>query len=478
MKILRLALPPLCLIALFAATVAPGDVYGQAMGSDDYEAPGDDSRPGDAAAPPTDQPDQAAVHVADDREAEPTGQPTLDDGDQSATIRVVHGTDADADLSGLPVTLSAVRPPGPLQPDSFQQVMSSWEATTDADGVAHFDELPDDLNRQQLSLQASAEYDGIRFDADAVSPSDALDSSVAVYDRTDQFPGIRVTQKRVLVSPWEGYLIFDQFWTVELDGDQAFDTADSSDPALRRGLPLRLPYQAEGISFAGPDDHEIIDNIVYWDGVLQPDRPVTFQIRFSHSVRSSDFTFEQPMQYPVDDLQILASVDTDFQRVSRLDDLTLRAPGFEVGTDPGAAGLPPHTTRDFIVATGHSVDRGQSYTFRLEGLPFTRPIGSWLAVVGGLLAAFFIAVYGRREYTRLRGSDDRDRVLNALHARRDEILDDLAEIEYELDEVEYDDERFDLEREQTLLRQRLALILRKIDELDSQNQNSSTSEAA
>ncbi len=475
MRMLRHILP-VFLIAFLSATVVSIDAYGQAVGADDYEAPDDDSLPGDATAPPTEQPDQAAIHVPDEQAAQQAPQPDLSDGDRRATIRVSHGTGADADLGGLAVRLSAVRPPGPLQPDSFQQVLSTWEAETDADGVAHFDDLPDDLERQQLSLMASAEYDGIWFDSDLVTPGENIDLSLNVYERTDQFPGIRITQKRVLVSSWEEYLIFDQFWTIEIEGDRAFNTKDSTDPALRRGLPLRLPYRAEGISFAGPDEHQIIDNVIFWDGVLQPNKPLTLQIRFSKSVRTSGFTFEQPMQYPVDDLQILASVDTDSERIPRLDDLTLRAPGFEVGTDPGAAGLPPHTTRDFIVATDHSVDRGESYTFRIDGLPFSRPIGGWLSLFGGILAAFFIALYGRREYTRLKQSNNRDEVLEALHRRREEVLDELAEIEYELDDVEYDDELFDLEQEQTLLRQRLALILRKIADLESQG--SSPSEAA
>lgn len=460
------------LLVALALLSLPGVVYAQTVGSDDYEAP-DDSLPGEAnVAPPV---DDAAVHPsADERQPAATTDAELSDGDRSATIRVVHGADEDVDLAGLPVVLNAVRPPGLVQPDNFRQVISSWNAVTDENGIARFDNLPDGLSAQGLALQASTTFGGLSFDSDYTEATDAVDIDLAVFDRTHKLPPVRLSRKRVIISPWEEFLVVDQFWTIEVDGDHAFDIGTATDASLQRGLPLRLPIQAEGISFAGPGDEEIINNVIYWTGVLQPGQAVTFQIRFSESVRSSSYTFNQQMQYPVDEVQILVPIDTNFERISRLEDLTLRAPGFDVGSDPSVAGLPAQ--RDYLVASGRSVEAGETYSYRVEGLPFTRPLGGWIALIGGLLAAFFIAFYGRREYREFRDSQSQDDVLDALKHRRDAVVDELAEIELalsEFDETDDNDDILELEEEQTLLRQRLALILRKINDVESGDSPSS-----
>ncbi len=447
--------------------------HAQTVGADDYEAP-DDALPGEATtAPPTVQPDQSAVHATDEQVPPPTGAPPeLSEGDRSVSVKLSHATVDDTDLSGLPVVLHAVRAPGPLQPDNFARTISSWNATTDEQGMARFDGLPDGLARQGLHLQASTSFGGLSFDSDFIQPSDDLRIELQLFDRTHQLPPIRVTQKRLLISPWEEYLVVDQFWTFQVDGDHAFDISSASNPNLERGLPIRLPIQAEGISFAGPGDHQIVNNMVYWSGVLQPNRPVTVQMRFSISVRSSSLTYEQEMDYPVDELQVLAPIDTPFERIPRLDDLVLRAPGFDVGSDPSAVGL--STNQDYLVAHNHSVDRGQSYTFRVEGLPFSRPLGGWIALFGGLLGLLFVAAYGRRESRRLDNTHGKKEMLDALQRRREEVLDELAQIQGVLEEIDDVDQAFELEEQELLLRQRLALILRKIDDLQSLDSSASS----
>ena len=461
-------------VAASLLIISPGAVFAQAVGADGTdgsteELPGEATTAPPTAAPDDAVPEQARPGVHGDEaapEADVDVEPEIDEGDHTATVRLRHATDDDVDVADRTVVLRAVRPPGPLQPDNFEQTVSTWRQQTDDEGLAHFDGLPDNLAAQGLVLRASTDYGELTFDSPRQRPSDGATIDLELFDQTRAYPGIRISEKRVLVSPWEEYLIIDQFWTLEVEGDEAFDISNSTDPALVDGLPLRLPYTAEGISLAGPGDYQDIDNIIYWNGVLQPNQPVTIQIRFSKSVRTSTFDFEQPMQYPVDDLSVLAAVDTDFNKVPRLDDLRLAAPGFEIGTDPADAGLPPHTTRDFLVATGHSVDADESYTFRLEGLPFSRPMGAWLALIGGILGVLFVAAYGRREYLAMRESQNDEQILEALGRQRDEILDELAAIEYEIDEVHSDDERLDLEHEQMLLRQRLTLILRKIEEIE------------
>ena len=477
----------LCLALTIAAGLPASTAFAQAVGADDYVAPDDDALPCETSPlPPTEvADDHPAVHATD--ETPPTAvEQQLPEGDFSFSVRVFHADDEDL-FANHPVALHAVWPPGPLQSSAHRRDVEVWHTTTDDNGIARFDDLPDDLASRGLLLQArtSATVAGgtYAFESDFVHPDHDSRVDLPVYDATGQWPGIRVRNKRVLVSPWEDYLVFDQFWTIELEGDQLFDPAASDDPALERGIPLRLPYRAEGISFAGPGAHEVITNVVYWKGVLQPNRPITVQVRFSKAARGSfrqldppsRFTFEHPMQYPVDDIQILIPVETSFEKVPRMDDLSLIAPGFEVGTDPRSAGL--FSDSDFLVATGHSIDSGESYAFRLEGLPFSWPFGGWIALFGGILAAIAVAFFGRREYRAFRDNLKNDDILRALQSERDDILDELAAVTWALDTSEDPAEIDELQAEETLLRQRLALILGKIEELDSDDDPSSDAEA-
>lgn len=457
---------------VFALSLSvPAIASAQTMGADDFEAPDEGTAPGEAgAAPPTTGGEaQPQVHPGEEAAPAPTIDRELEAGTSSAVVDVSHAAADDVDLSGRIVLLEALQPPGPLQPDgdNFERVVDSWQAETDESGVAHFHDLPDDLSANRLMLRASVDYGGISFDSGFIQPDSQTRITLDVYDRAHEYPGVRVQRKRVLISPWEDYLIFDQFWTLEIEGNRAFNISDSTDPALEDGLPIRLPYRAEGISVSGPGQHEVVDNIVFWNGTLRPNQPMTLQIRFSKSAHSSDFTFEQSVQYPIDNLDILATIDTDFNKVPRLDDLALQAPGFEVSNDPTDAGLPAHTTRDFLVATGRSVERGESYRLRLDGLPFTRPVGAWIALGAGVLAALFLALYGRREYRRVHQKRDDESILRALQERRDNLIDELAELEELIDDTYDDDDIIDLEQEELLLRQQLQLVLRKIDELQS-----------
>ncbi len=455
---------PIICAALFAlATMIPAAAAAQTVGADEYEAPAD-AQPGEAnLAPSTDIDPGDAVHSSE--AAPPPAAPQLDveDGSLSVTVQIRHANDDDVDLSGMPVTLEALRPPGPMQPDNFRQIAAQWVGVTDASGLARFDELPDTLARQGLVLQASTSFGGLAFESSFAAPRAGEALELVLYDRTHELPEIRLSRKRVIVSLWEEYLVFDQFWTFEIDGDYAFDIAASPDPALERGLEMRFPMEVEGISFAGPGTHEVIQNRVYWNHVLVPGQPVTVQVRFSKSARGSSQAYEQIMDFPVDEIQLLAAVDTPFQRIPRVDDLVLRAPGFEVGNDPGVLGL--QTQNDYLVASGRSVDAGESYAFRLEGLPFRRPTGGWIALFGGLLMALLLAAFGAREHKRFHAARDTAAILRGLRARRDDLYEELALVEQELAQVEDEDLAFELEDERLIIRQRLTLILRKIDDL-------------
>lgn len=473
---LRILSLPLLLCLLLTASPAAAQV----MGADDFEDPSGDT-PGDASpAPPTD-PD--AVHGGDMAPApEAEAETDLPDGDRQLTVRVHHASDEDARFDNHLVTLRALRRAGPLQPDSHHQVVDSWDALTDDQGVATFEDLPNDLDRRGLYLQATTDA-SVRggttsFETPLYRPTNQID--FPIYDRTDRYPGLRVAHKRVLVSPWEEYLVIDQFWTLQLEGDHYFDVTDSDDPALERGIPLRLPFSAEGISAAGPGDFDVINNIVYWRGSLQPNHPVTVQIRYSMEARQSSLTVEHPMQYSVDEIEILAPLETQFEKVPYLEDLSLSAPGFEnFSTNPNDVGV--HSNTDFLIAYGRSLDRDTddlTYEFTVDGLPFGRPLGAWIALFGGLIFAVFLFFFGRREYRAFQAQKSRQEVLKALKARKESLIEELAELQQRIDGTDDPELLFDLEDRQTLLRQRLTLVMSKTEALEEESAQESSAQAA
>ena len=460
---------PLFVVVLLSSIAFAFGATAQTLGTDQENVePPEQGLPGEASVPPpTAGPE---VHLTD--EDLPTGQPQALpseelSGDWSVTVNLRHATNDDADLSDLPVFLNALRPQGPFQAGGAQPV-ATWTSTTDSNGVAEFSSIPEDIAQRGLRLQAASSFEGISFESSQSAPADKIELNLNVYDRGHDLSGLRVTQKRIVVEPWEEYLIISQFWTFELHGDHAVDIGLSPDPTLQRGLPIRLPRQAEGIHFSGPGDHEVINNVVFWNTVLQPNRPVQVQIRFSKSVRGSELTYQQLMEFPVDEIQIVAPIQTQYEKIPRLNQLALLAPGFEVGADAGALGL--RSDMEFLVATGRDFEAGDSYTFRVEGLPFRRPIGGWIAVIGGILGAIFVLAYGRREYKNLHDDRSRKQLLDALRKKRSAVLDELAELRVAIVES-YDEEvLFDLEEEETLLRERLALILRKIRDLEADDE--------
>lgn len=421
-----------------------------------------DLPPGNPSAIPNTV-DEAATSEATVPVDQPPQVPSQAEATWTITVQLQHAEDSDADLSGLPVFLHALRSRGPFE-SGTPEPTRTWSSVTNNQGLASFS-IEESVGLSGLRLQAHTTFGGVSFQSPPTRPADGLQIETKLYDLGHDISGLRVLQKRVVVEPWEEYLIISQFWTLMLPGDRAVDLGLSPDPNLQRGLPIRLPLEAEGIHFSGPGDHEIINNFVYWKGVLQPNAPISFQIRFSQPVRTSETTFRQTMAYPVDEVQVIAPIQTQYQKIPRLEDLTLVAPGFHVSSDAGQLGL--RSDMDFLVATGRSLNAGEEYAFRIEGLPFKRPTGGWIALIGGLLGALIIFVFGRKEFQSLKAERTREKLLKALKSQHQALLDELHSLHEELGRDDLDDVLLgELEEEEALLRERLALILRRIRDLE------------
>lgn len=429
--------------------------------------PGATGLPGDTAAAP-DASAASALSIQESPRPEPAPAATPTPGGAwTVQVQLRHGTEADEDLSGQPVLLHAVRPRGPFQTEPAPPV-HTWTAVTDSQGLATFPEVDEQIARSGLRLAATSSFGGIAFESPMMTAGDGVTLPLTVFDRGHDLDGLRIRAKRVVVEPWEEFLIFSQFITFELEGDRAVDLSMVPQAELQRGLPIRLPIRAQGIHFSGPGDHEIVNNVVFWRPVLRPGQPVAIQIRFSKAARSSELIYEQTMEFPVDELQIIAPLQTQHQRQPRLDRLGLAAPGFTIGGDAGALGL--RTDMEFLIATRGELDAGESYTFRVDGLPFGRPLGGWISLGLALLAALFVFGYGVREHRRLHDERGREQLERALKAQRDALFTELANLQAEKKELAdegLDEEIMALEEDEERLRERLALVLRNLRDLQS-----------
>jgi hypothetical protein len=378
-------------------------------------------------------------------------------------VVVTHATDNKADVVGLPVIVQAVRPRGPFETTAPRPVFESV-AITDESGRARIDDIPASVIEQGLRLQASATFGGLNFMSSPVTASRRASLTVRVHDKGHDPAAIHVQNLRVIVEPWEKYLVFTQYWTLAIDGDLAVDTSLLPGREFERGLPLRLPVKAEGIQAMGPGSNQAVNNVIFWNGVLKPGEPVTLQIRFSIPAKNPTFVYEQAMGYPTRNVELIAPLQTQFKKIQRLDHLELLAPGFTVGSDASALGL--RDDMEFLIGTGVSLNTGEEFRFQLRGLPFRPPRGGWIALGLGLLGSIFVLGYGRRERALFAGRTVAGEALEALQRERDGLFDELTAVELEwekeaIDEVSYETRAW-------LLRERLALVLKKIDDLQAQ----------
>lgn len=376
-------------------------------------------------------------------------------------VQLEHGADSDADLTGTPVILEAARPRGPFEVTAPEPV-ARWTSVANAEGLAVFNQVPAAVAQQGLRLNAHATYGGVPFSSRAYAAANGVRMNVRVFDRGHDLSGLRVASKRVIVEPWEEYIILSQTWTFTLDAEHAVDVAMLPDPAYERGLPIRLPVKAEGIRADGQGTFEVINNVVFWKGVIKPGEPVTMQIRFSVSARDDVFNYEQEMAWPTDTLQLIAPLQTQYKRTPRLGTLELVAPGFELTTDASSLGL--RDDMEFLIANRSDVAAGQTYAFQLRGLPFGRPMGGWIALALGVLVSLLVIVFGLREHRRLHDGSKREEIVSALNAERELLLDELAELR-RLRQSADEETRWEIDAEVGLLRERLSLILSKLRDL-------------
>jgi hypothetical protein len=358
------------------------------------------------------------------------------------------------------VVLQAARPRGPFEPKPPEPVLER-EALTGPDGIAVFDDLPGGLTSGDLRLRADVLHGGTAFSTPAVLPADGVTLDAMIYEKAHDASHIRIEGLKIIVEVAEDFLIFTQIWSLGSSDAKIVDTSVLPGEEFEKGLPLEMPHGAKGISVFGPGEQKTIDGVVYWSGTLRPDTPTQIQIRFSISQKDPDTIVEQPIDYPARDLMVAAPIQTGREKVPRLDDLALTAPGFELGAGRDAPGLRPD--RDYLYGTRERMEAGSKLRFRLEGLPFERPLVPWFVVALAALGAALIVWLGRRERDRMEASSTTVEIISQLERERDALLDELADLEEDYLDG-YVDER-EYESESLLLREQIALILKKLRDL-------------
>jgi hypothetical protein len=178
---------------------------------------------------------------------------------------------------------------------------------------------------------------------------------------------------------------------------------------------------------------------------------------------SSSFVYEQSTDYPVEEVAVAVPLETKSDKIPRLDDVTLAAKGFEsVEVTSNPPNLRPG--KEYLYASGRSLQTGESYAVKLTGLPFDQPITPWVFLGLGIAGIGFVFFFARREIGWTETDKGRQTALETLRAEREELLDELALIEQEWRSGEIDE--IDYETETLRLRERLALVVRKIHELE------------
>lgn len=361
-------------------------------------------------------------------------------------------------VPNAPVFLYAARVKGPFEP-ADPKPDHEWVGVTDASGRAVFDKVPRDLAQRGKRLHAVTTYKSVPFKTGQTMPADGVALKLPVYEQGTDLSKVRVKLLRMNVVPWEGQMIFQQQWTLTVDGAQAINTGRLPDIEHAKGLPLALPAMAKGISARAPGEHEIIKGVVYWRGLLKPGEPVQVLVGFSMTAHDPSMVFRQTMAYPTEAFELMLPLETEYKKLPRLDRVAVRAPGFE---DQHAGRNVPGFNPDFemLFARKRDIKAGEEVKLKIEGLPYSRPWGPLAALALGLLAAAAVLVVARRDQQRRSEATARElRVV--LERERDELLEEIVELERDMDEgvisvVEY-------ERERALLRARTMLVLSRIE---------------
>lgn len=412
------------------------------------------------SAPPA-QPEPTPPQPTQPESGTPTNAPPSTPAETiTIAVQVKHGSDS-RPIGNVPVFLRAARPRGPFEPTA-PKPQQEWAGFADENGVATFGLIPKELSTSGLRVHAVTTYDGLAFESAQAPILDGSRVEVAVYEKGLDTSVVEVANLRTVVEIWERYLVFTQYWTLTNTGKTALDVKLLPDEKFEKGLAFNLPVKAQAINVRGPGESMVVNSTFYWKGVMEPGARVNLQVRFSMSARDPDFTYEQTMDWPTQNVEVVVPIQTRFEKMPRLDGVELRPPGF-AETDRGAGIFDLRDDIDFVGARGLELKAGESFSFQVRNLPFERAKLPWVFLGIGLLLAVGVLVFAKREQREAEKRRSRKELARLLEAQRVELLDELVAVEKDLQEGVMT--RAEAEFEAAALREQLALVLKKIEDL-------------
>lgn len=426
-----------------------------------------------AAQAQTPAPTQEA---APSQEAAPTAQPTPTPQEEKTLQVVVEVTQGGANaqaFANAPVILRAARPKGPFEPTDPKPELE-WAATTDAQGMVTFSEVPADLATRGLRLQAVTLFDGVTYKSDAAIPTRGMKLRLPVFEKTGQPELVEIQDLRLIIEPSEGFLIFSQTISLVVKGDKALATSLLPGEHYAKGLPIELPIKAKGINIFGPGEHKTINSTVYWQGVIKPGEPVNLQLRYSMTATEERFVYEQRLDYPVNRADIVVPLQTQFRKVPRMNDLEIAALGFDAKPDANVPGLRPGVETLHAIASG-PLKPNDVIKLQLKGLPFSRSQAPWLVIALGILGMLGVVVFARREDAKARTKRPLAQIKQGLIKEREALYEELVALEIDLEKGLLTAREYEIES--MVFRERLALILRKLEDLGQAQEPASSSQA-
>lgn len=409
------------------------------------------------AQEPTAQPQEAAPAQAD-AQAQPTQAPAS----MSLSVEVMRGGANAGPLQGAPVILRAARPKGPFEPTDPTPV-HEWTGVTDANGVATFEGVPADLTSKGLRLHAVTLYEGVSYKSNAAIPVQGMKLRLPVFEKTGQVELVQIDQLRLIIEPSEGYLIFSQTLSVSVSGDKALSTSLLAGEQFAKGLPFELPLKAQGINVFGPGQHKTINSTVYWTGEIKPGEPLNLQVRYSIPANDERFIYEQRLDYPVKQADIVVPIQTQFRKIPRLNALQLAALGFDAKVSTDVPGIKPGVETLYAVAQGPLAAQS-TIKLQLKGLPFKRSQAPWVVLLLGLLGAGGAIWLARKESAAARAKLPVAQLRMKLNKERESLFEELVALELDFDRELLTAREYEVER--MAISERLALIMRKLKDLD------------
>lgn len=421
-----------------------------------------------------DAPQPPVVAAPADAEAH-SDAPKTDTPEPVETFSVSVQLNAETDIADQAVLLLAARPKGPHEPTD-PKPEHEWTATTNEQGLATFDQVPRTVATSGLRLHATTFQGGHVYKSSAVTPAPGIKLNIGIYEQGHSLDGVVIKDVQIIAHVWENHIFFQQFYLMSTEGDKLIDTAQLPGRSFENGMPLRLPIKASGIEVESPGETRVVNSVVFWKGVIKPGETVPISVAFSIPADHTTFTYEQAFDYPVRDSKIMVPLEAASPQVKipYFDTVSLAAPGFKVEAIDG--GLNGQNQGKFLVASDGTFEKDDALSFQLSGLPFDEPTGAWLALILGFIGIILALLYSRQEQRHIDKTRTSTDVADMLRGEREELLDELAMLEEDYEDGEVGD--LEYERESLLLRGRIALIMRRIAEIEAAICPSATPDAA